>query len=384
MSEESSEERTEEASDHKLREARKKGNVAWSRDLTSALVVTVGAGVLAATASSMAAWFCASAVELYRTAVHETPDPHDACALLLAAVAGSFQVLLPLLVAVFAVGVLVPLLQIKPLFAVDKLKPKLENLDPVKGLQRLFFKARTYVDLLKSVVKVGLLTVIALVVVRGRLDALLDLAGAPLASSVAVTVQVLLEVIAWTAAGFLFVGLVDVPWQQMQFAKEQRMSKTEKKREYKNREGDPDIKRRRKEAWGEMKQNRMLRGLEDGGADIVARNPTEIACALRFDPDKDPVPRLVAKGRGEVAQEILAIARRKQVPMRRDVPLARALVELDVDAPIPRDLYDAVRAIYEWVAEEAREDGELAPWQERLAEAEAEVERGATKRRRGR
>ena len=380
----SSQERTEPATARKLREARRKGNVAWSRDLASALVVAVGAGALAFGAGSSAAWFLGMTEELYGTAVRETPDAAGAAAALMAASTGALELLLPVLLTIFAIAVLVPFLQIRALFAVDKLIPKLENLDPIRGMKRLFFEPKTYVEFVKSSAKVALITLIVVAVLHRRFDDLLGIVGEPLGTAVTVTVEVLLEVVAWGAAGFLFVGLVDVPWQQRQFARDQRMTKDERKRDHKQSEGDPEMKGRRKAAWREMAENRMMQELEQHGADVVARNPTEIACALRFDPDRDAVPRLVARGRGEVAKRILEIARRKRIPMRRDVPLARSLVKLDPDASVPKDLYDAVRAIYEWVAEEAREDGEVAPWEERLAASEREEDRSATRRRNGR
>lgn len=144
------------------------------------------------------------------------------------------------------------------------------------------------------------------------------------------------------------------------------MTKEEVKREYKQMEGDPEVKWRLKKSRMERMQGAMYRNLGNGGADIVATNPTHVAVALRFDPKRESAPRVVAKGKGFVAQRIKEIAARAGIPIKEDPPLARTLVKLELNKMIPEELAEAVAELLFWVAEQAHERGELAPWEERV------------------
>ena len=154
------------------------------------------------------------------------------------------------------------------------------------------------------------------------------------------------------------------------------MSLQDVEREHKDQEGDPQQKARRREARKELLDQRMCDALRREGADGVVVNPTHIAVALRFDPLRGGVPRVVARGAGWVADEIREIARDRKIPIRRNVPLARALNELPPGRAVPPELLAAVGAFFRWLAERAREEGlEEAPFERRLREHEAERRR---------
>ncbi len=207
--------------------------------------------------------------------------------------------------------------------------------------------------------------------VRRNLPELLLLPGRSLDGIVSTCFRVFLEMTAWAVAGFISIGCLDLLYQRFQFGKDQRMTKEEVRREHKDQEGDPQMKFRRKQARQELMQQKMLAGLNRDGADAVVVNPTHIACALRYDPERENVPRLVAKGNGLLAERIREIAREKKIPIQRQVGLARTLYEHDLYREIPKDLYEAVGAVFRWVAEEAGERGEQAAWEQRLNEESA-------------
>jgi flagellar biosynthesis protein FlhB len=184
----------------------------------------------------------------------------------------------------------------------------------------------------------------------------------------------------WTLVCFLGVGAFDFFYQRFQFMKENRMTKEEVKKEYKQMEGDPETKARIKRSRMERMQAGMYRNLHSGGADVVTVNPIHIACALRFDPKKEGAPRLIAKGKGVVAKRIREIADAKSIPIREDPPLARSLFKVELDRVLPEELHEAAAELLKWVAEKAHERGEVAPWEARVDEyvAKQGEDRGAS------
>jgi len=361
-------EKTERATPRKLRKARERGDVSQSRDLTTAFVLVTGVALLSISLPAAGLRFCAETRELWRQGAAGDIPIEMLPGVLSRSLEHLLRTLAPFFFALVAAGAALSFLQVGPLLAWKKLAPKLEHLDPLAGLRQKLFSLRAYVEFGKSLLKLSIVGLLCWLVLRRNLETLLGLPGLPPEQVLATSAGVCLELASWALLGFLSLGTVDLLYQRLQYGREQRMSKEDVRREYKDQEGDPQVKARRQQARRELLAQKMIHGLMRDGADAVVVNPTRIACALRYDPGRENVPRLVAKGDGLLAERIREIAREKRIPIQREVRLARILFEQELYREIPADLYEAVGAVFRWVAEQARERGERAPWEERLEE----------------
>lgn len=366
MAEDSGQDKTEEPSDHKLQELRKKGNVPQSRDFTTAFVLFGGYAALAFISIDLGRELVDATTTLFRMAVGGNLNNESLFRAMRDVVGDIGLLFAPFLVLTAALGGVIQWLQVGPVFSMEKLSPKLENLDPIGGLKRQFLSARTYVELLKSLIKLAIVGIVCWKVIESSLPDIVRLSRLPLLDAAARAGALLERMVRVACVCFLGLGVFDLLYQRFQFLKENRMTKEEVKREYKQMEGDPEVKWRLKKSRMERMQGAMYRNLGNGGADIVATNPTHVAVALRFDPKRESAPRVVAKGKGFVAQRIKEIAARAGIPIKEDPPLARTLVKLELNKMIPEELAEAVAELLFWVAEQAHERGELAPWEERV------------------
>ena len=186
------------------------------------------------------------------------------------------------------------------------------------------------------------------VTIKPHLGELPRLAGAPAALSVAFVGQVAIKIGLRVAVAYAIIGAADYLWQRKSFRKEQMMTKEEVKREYKESEGDPQHKAERQRVHRELAQHQQIQAVRD--AHCVVVNPDHIAVALKFDENTMNAPTVVAKGERLVAQQIKEIARQAGVPIYRDVALARALHELELDDEIPEALYEAVAEVLRFLS----------------------------------
>ncbi len=256
------------------------------------------------------------------------------------------------------IGAFADFLQVGPLLAGDPVMPKLEKLNPVEGLKNLFSK-KQLVELLKSSLKMSLAAYMTYKVVRGELGLITQAARGTPQQILGAAGHIIYSIC--TRVGFLLIlfAIFDVWWQRKSFMKDQMMTKDEVKKEYKESEGDPHHKAKRKEMHQEILEHAQMEDVAN--ADVVVTNPTHYAVALKYDRDHDGAPRVVAKGLDHRAAQIREIAKHHDVPMMRNVPLAHALYRVEVGDEIPEALYDAVAEVLNFVyAEQRRRDGELA------------------------
>lgn len=343
-------EKTEQPTQKKLDDSRKKGQTWKSRDLTGALAFLGGFGVLVSTFP----WTLSKYREGFQGAVARVAAPVGPEAISQAVYEGLIAIVtlsLPIVVACAVVGALADFLQVGAMFTLEPLSPSLAKLNPVEGLKK-FFSKKQIVELLKSAGKLALAAYLAYAVLRGELALIAAAArGSP---------ELILEAcgsILWklsTRMGILLAlfAAFDVWWQRKSFMKEMMMTKEEVKREYKESEGDPHHKAKRKELHREILESAMMQ--EVAGADVVVTNPDHYAVALRYERERDGAPRVIAKGMDSLAQRIKAIARGADVPMFEDVPLARALFRVELGGEIPEGLFDAVAEILSFVYAEQR------------------------------
>lgn len=360
MAADDGQERTEEATPHKLRKARERGEVARSSDLTAALLLAVAAASVAYASPKLARALQANAIEAFHTAAQAQLSERDLLEALGLCAQRAASACAPLLIVLCGCALAFTYFQVGSVLSFEPLTPKLERLNPVAGLRRLFATRETYVELAKSALKLAGVVGLAALVARAELAQLLSLHSlAPLDAALA-TARALGVLVAWTAAFALALGVVDLAYQRWNFARRQRMSHAELKREFKDFEGDPHLRHARRELHLEILESAMLDQVPQ--ADLIARNPTHIACALRYDPKLDGAPRVIAKGQDELAFKIEELARSHGIPIVYDIPFARAVFQLELEAQIPEELFVAAVEVLRWAEAEAQAQGRNVSW----------------------
>jgi flagellar biosynthesis protein FlhB len=335
-----SDDKTEEPTPKRLKEARERGQVAKSKELgTAALLLATGAAL-----GSAGPGFVRGFRELLEPALAaargESASPSAAISLGLETASGAS---LPILAALFAVAVLASLVQTGPVLATKAIEWDLSRLDPIAGAGRLFGRD-AWIELARSILKVLIVAWVVTGVIEDAMRGAIALVGrdaAALASTLGTIVQTLLL---RSGGAMLAVAVADVLYQRWRLAKELRMTKEEVKREHKESEGDPHAKGERERVRREIAQHDTAESVRK--ASVVVVNPTHVAVALRFDEEgSEGAPEVVAKGMEEQAMYIRRLAEEAGVPIVRDVPLARGLFELELGEEIPERLYDAVAAV---------------------------------------
>jgi len=344
MSDQSSASKTEKPTPKKLQDARDKGDIAKSRDLTNIALLLLGAVMfwqLGPTMGSRLAVF----TELVLSAAPITPYEKlsligiEAIKVLLSV---SAWIVLPM--AIF--GLLSEFLQTGPIFALDKVKPKLSNLNPMSGIQRMV-SMDSFVELLKSIAKIFVLCVIAWLTAAEFLpDTMKLLQGTPDELGTLLRSQTVM-LIGWTMGLFVTIALLDFCYQKYSHGKKQMMSLEDIKQEYKNSEGDPQIKSHRQQLAREWAEEGAVQQARNATALIV--NPTHIAIALCYDKDQTPVPTIMAAGIDDVALAMRQAAQKARVPILKNIPLARQLLsETSEGDPVPRELFNIIAEVILW------------------------------------
>lgn len=348
MSGQDQQDKSEEATPYKLEEARKKGQVARSQELLSFTMVLAFLLVFSATAAELASvlarhshWWLGNAGRMGTDwGFMAGQGSHSLREILYA--------LLPLLAALVLVAVLTNLVFNGPVFSGTPLKPDFKKLNPITGLKRVFSR-RMLVDLLRVLVKGALFGLVLYYMAQGLAPELLSLASAsPLALPGSIT-RLLMKVGFALLLVMAAAALFDIWHSRREFARQMRMSRRELKDEYKRREGDPEVRAKRKSVQQELLSKAAALGkVKD--ADVIIVNPTHYAVALQYRPSLMRAPVVVAKGRGLLAWRICQLARRHAVPILRRPPLARALHALvRLDAPIPDAMQNDVASVYRWI-----------------------------------
>lgn len=352
--------KTEKATPRKLRKARQKGQVALSSSFTSSLMLLAGAGILLVCADAVGTAFMDITADAAHTAASQ-PESAQVMAALGRAFMRVAGPVLAMLLATCAIAGLASFAQVGPLLAFDPLVPRLSRLNPATGLKNRIFSARAVVELLKSIMILIIVAAALFVIIKPRIPLIVTMSRAAPEEIAPTAVSMISSILLVTAGCYIAVGLADLVFQRWQFARDQRMTKEEVKREHKDQEGDPQARAARKRLHHEILAQNMV--AQTRNADVVVVNPTHIACALAYDPAKgDRAPRLVARGADALASAMRQAADEEGIPIKRDVPLARLLHELEVDVEIPPDLYEAVAVVLQWVAAQAAVLGTTPRW----------------------
>ena len=345
--------KTEEATPRRREKERKKGNIAKSQDLNSAITISAGCALMAALAAKI---IDGSKVMLYETFTHLRPDTipeDDVVAILVPFAKHIAEIMLPFLIGLVIVTIIALRLQVGALFAIERLKPSLDKFNPsnmINGLKKILnpFSPKNMMELGKSILKMLVVGYCGYSAIQSRQDELFGLLGADITTGFAVMGSVLVQMLINICIAMLVIGIIDKKYQVYEYNKSLKMTKQEVKDEWKNSEGDPMIKSKIRSAQMQMMQQKMMAAVPK--ADVVVTNPTHYAVAIRYNKDEAPAPLVVAKGIDFMAFKIREIAKNNNVPIVENPPLARALYKLvKVDSIIPAELYVAVAEILAFV-----------------------------------
>lgn len=339
---EGSQEKTEQATPRRLQEARRKGQVAKSADLNGALLLIITGLFALLYKDNILTYMQAYFSSYFNNFVQPPQQDRQLVQLLIEFAINIFIVFAPFFLLMLLVALAANIAQVGFMLAPEAIKPKFSKLNPFNGLKNMF-SSRTIFELVKSLLKVIIVGWVVYAAVRGEMANLLAIYHSHPQTLLNQVLTIALKVFLWAAVVYLVIALLDLFYQRYAFKKKMRMSKQEVKEEYKQTEGDPQIK-----GWLRRTQRQLLANLarkEVPQATVVVTNPTHYAVALKYEQPME-APTVVAKGRDHMARQIREIAREHQVPLIEDVEVARFLyAHVEVGQAIPAEMFQAVAEI---------------------------------------
>ncbi len=339
--------KTEDPTPRRLEEARKRGQVVYSREINNWMVL-FAATVLVVLAGPHIMSDIKDVLRNFLEKSYAIPtDPvglTNVLQTLFFRIGG--DIILPLLCLAFA-GAISGFLQTGPIFTTDPITPDLSKISIVKGLGRLF-SARSMVELLKGVVKLILISTAVIITLRPYFNTVEHFVGLDVSQTLFEMQSLFLKMMVAVLSVLFFLAVMDYMFQRAEFMKNMRMSKQDIREEYRQTEGDPQIKGRLRQLREQKARQRMMQAVPK--ADVVITNPTHYAVALKYDSAAMDAPTMVAKGVDLVAERIKAVAKENNVPVIENATLARALYgSMEIDQTIPRDHYKAVAEVISYV-----------------------------------
>ena len=347
MAEEQFQEPTEKATPKRIKEAREKGQVPRSRELSTMAITLCAALALYLMGGTMLDGIASMMAEGLAFSRSDVMDTDRLFFPLQAAVSSAVGVLTPWMVLLTAVALLAPIALGGWSFSVSAMKFKGERINPIAGLKRLF-ALRGLVELLKAVAKFLLVGGIAVSVLRWLADEFIGLGRLPVLQALSHSGQMISMAFLLFSCGLVVIAAVDVPFQIWDHMKKLRMTKHEVKEEGKETEGRPEVRGRIRAMQQEIANRRMMEDIPI--ASVVVTNPTHFAVALRYDAHEMDAPKVVAKGADHLALRIREIAEAHDVPIFEAPPLARALYQsTDVGQAIAERLYVGVAQVLTYI-----------------------------------
>ena len=347
MAEGDFQDKTEKPTGKKRSEARKKGQVAKSREVSSVAVLLAGLSTLYLFGSFMYGHIRSVMRKSFSMVSHPTLDLPGILVLSQDVVQSFIIIVAPVMAAVVIAAALSNFLQVGVMFTYEPVIPKFSKISPLKGLKRLFSK-QSFMELFKSVAKLAIVGVIAYWTVKGEMDRFLDLGGMSVAAIALYILKVILKIFLRVCVVMVFLAVLDYAFQKWQFEQQLKMTKHEVKEEFKRSEGDPLIKSRIRRIQLEMARRRMMQ--EVPKADVVVTNPVRLALAIRYDRAVMNAPEVVAKGSELVAERIKALAKKHDIPIVENKGLAQDLYRIvEIGSEIPSALFQAVAEVLAYV-----------------------------------
>ena len=347
MAEGSDQEKTEDPTAKRLDDARKKGQIARSKELGTT-------GVLVASAASLLIFGESTGIALMEVMQAqfelEREDAFDTTKMFTVFGETIYNVITPLagifiviLIAAFVANSLLGGIN----FSWEAMAPKFNKMSPLKGFKRMF-GTQAVVELLKSILKVSVVATVAVLLIKAYLNDILYLSIQDLPGNTFDAVELLAWIFLGLCCSTIVIAVVDIPYQIHSHTKQLKMTKQEVKDEYKNTEGNPEIKGRIRQAQREASQRRMMQDVPE--ADVVVTNPTHYSVAIKYDTEKSSAPYVVAKGADLIAMHIRKIAKEKDVPIVETPMLTRSIYyTTDIKQEIPEQLFVAVAQVLAYV-----------------------------------
>jgi type III secretion protein U len=340
-------EKTEKATPKKLRDARKKGQVAKSQDFPSAITFVAAIALTLWLGGFLYNHIVGYMMEIFQTATKTSVDiaaPYFLKKMINVVLITS----LPIAGIVAILGVLITFLVVGPTFAVEVFKPNFKKFNPVENIKQKF-KMKTLVELFKSVFKIFGAGVLLYFAAYHDIETLAATVAVPPEVSLQIFKKIIYKVAIWIGVYFILIAVIDLIYQRFNFAKEMKMEKFEVKQEYKDTEGHPEIKSKRRQLAQEIAYDEGTTNIRRARA--IVSNPTDIAVAIGYEPDKYKAPWIIAMGTEKRALAIIAEATKYNIPIMRNVPLAHQLLEEgETNRLIPEATYEAIGELLLYVA----------------------------------
>jgi flagellar biosynthesis protein FlhB len=339
--------KTEKATPKRKQEARKKGNVAKSPEINTAITLLV-AVILFRVGGKMLYQYLSYIATNYFSRLNEIPITMDNIySVFLEVLFHILIIMAPIMLIFLAAAIISNLIQVGFLLSLDPIKPKLSKLNVIKGAKNLFSK-NALANLFKSIAKVSVVAYLAYSTIRDNLSSIVNFFYQDVEANLMELGGIALSILTKITIAFVIIAILDYIFQRYKRAEEMKMSKQEVKDEYKRSEGDPLIKSAIRRKQLEMARRRMM--TEVPKADVVVTNPVHVAVAISYDAKEMKAPKVVAKGMNKIAERIKELAKEHNIPLVENPPVARALYKAcEVDKEIPADLYSTVAEILTYV-----------------------------------
>ncbi len=340
--------KTEEPTPHRLREAREKGQIAKSREITVAVVLLLCFMVF----RYMAPFMWLNLIETARSIFLLFPEATDfsfsfATYILVIGIRGLLLAILPIFAIAFLATFIAEALQTGFIFTGEPLSPKIERINPLEGFKKMF-GLQGLVELIKSILKIVIVFYISWSAAKNDLPYIVVLIEASPWQAMALAASIAYKIAFRIGLFYIVVAILDYFYRRWEYMKNLRMTKQEVKEEYKRLEGDPLVKQRMRDLQRQVAQQRMMAAVPQ--ADVVVTNPTHVAVALKYNTQKMKSPVVLAKGLRKIAENIRNIAEKHEITIVENEPLARSIYRTTkVNRQIPRELYQAVAEVLAYV-----------------------------------
>lgn len=346
-------EKTEPATEKKLTDARKEGQVAKSREVANGLGLLAVFLVLKLWVGNMGYQFMNVFTNIYEmipevvTFWHGNMPEQDITLVFRRMMLEAVIIMAPILLIGFLIAFLSDVVQVGWHPTGKTIQPKFSKMSPVSGFKRIF-SVNAVVELIKSLLKIGLIVYICYNYLKNKWPLLYELYDLDLTQAIGLIGNTVTDLGIRVSLIYMIIAAADFIYQKVKFSRDMRMTKQEVKEEYKQQEGDPQIKGRIRQRMREASQRRMMQNLPQ--ADVVITNPTHYAVAIKYDPEVADAPIVIAKGEDYLAAKIKEIARDHQIEIVENKPLARMLyANVDVGQAVPPELYQAVAEVLAFV-----------------------------------
>ncbi len=337
-------ERTERATPKRRRDERKKGNVLQSKDIVTVFTLIGGFYALKLTFMSSYSALKGCMLKYFSYMQNKAELSQDLIReMAFDSVLVAARIIAPLMACIVFLSIAATVFQTKPLFVLDSLKPKFNRLSPLQGFKKIF-SVRSIVEVLKGIIKISILFYLLYDFIGKQIIELPKLFTLEIPAACGYMFQTVFNMALRIGMAFAVISVFDFFYQRWEYERQLKMSKQEIKEEYKQLEGDPQVKGKIKELQRKMAMSRMMQQVPD--ADVVIRNPTHFAVALHYDPEKHVAPILLAKGQDEMALRIVRVAEENEIFIVENKPLARAIyATTDLNQQLPPEFYGAVAEI---------------------------------------